>query len=337
MKKPPLSEQDWILIHRMNYESYEIQEIARKISRPQITVDRALERFNLPPYLRKRDWLEFGKYCYEQSREKRRKSRKKIRLKSEKIRTYVKSKLEQKWAPEIISIRISTELPGCSISAEAIYDWIAFECPEYEKYLVRGRYKKKQGKPGSRKKLRPAKCPDKVNITNRPESANDRTSDGALEADLIIGSGSKSCLLTVVNRKTRRIWIRKVRSKDSQVVFWMLAGVLRAIPEQERLTLTLDNGGEFARWLDLESVFGIWVYFCHAYCSFEKGTIENRNGTVRNRFFSKGTNFDDVSIEEIRKAENWINNYPMKILDGLTPLEVETRNREARMELKKAA
>jgi len=57
---------------------------------------------------------------------------------------------------------------------------------------------------------------------------------------------------------------------------------------------------------------------------------------IRNRFFPKGTNFDDVSSREILEAENWINNYPMGVIDGITPLEVEQRCRIKREEVKKA-
>lgn len=337
MKKPPLSEQDWIFIHKMNNEGSGIPKICKKINRPYNTVKRALKRFKTPPYYTQENWYEHGKYCYEQSCLNRSKSRKKRRLKNDLIKSYVKEKLKKKWSPEAISIRLSIEHPEQSISYEAIYDWIAFEAPKYEEYLSRGKYKKKRGKPGSRKrKKRTPKDKNKSLIDNRPASADDRTSDGALEADLIIGKG-RSCLLTIVNRKTRRIWIRKVKSKEALVVYWALCGVLRTIPSDERHTLTLDNGGEFAKWDELESVFGVWIYFCHAYCSFEKGTIENRNGVIRNRFFPKGTNFDEVSRAQIIEAENWINNYPMKVLAGLTPLEVEAINREKKFKLRKAA
>ena len=61
LKKPPLSEEDWILIHRMNHEGKKLQEISKKIIRPEITIKRALKRFELPPYLRRTDWFEFGK------------------------------------------------------------------------------------------------------------------------------------------------------------------------------------------------------------------------------------------------------------------------------------
>ena len=32
------------------------------------------------------------------------------------------------------------------------------------------------------------------------------------------------------------------------------------------------------------------------------------------RFFPKGTNFDEVTPEQVAKAERWMNNYPRRIL-----------------------
>lgn len=55
------------------------------------------------------------------------------------------------------------------------------------------------------------------------------------------------------------------------------------------------------------------VYFCHPYSSWERGTNENTNGVIRRRF-PKGTNFAAVTNAQIAQAENWINNYPRKIL-----------------------
>jgi len=117
MKKPPLSEQECI----------KIQDIAKKIGRPKITVERALLRFSFPPYLRKQDWFQYRVYCYQQSISRRKQSRKKVRLKNEITRDYVKEKLENKWSPTIISLRLPIARPGESISAESIYDWITEE------------------------------------------------------------------------------------------------------------------------------------------------------------------------------------------------------------------
>lgn len=51
-----------------------------------------------------------------------------------------------------------------------------------------------------------------------------------------------------------------------------------------------------------------------------KGTAENINGLIR-RFFKKGTNFDNVSKEDMQYLQDWINNKLMKILNYLTPNE----------------
>lgn len=337
-KSPPLSLEEWILICRMIYEKKKFHAIAKKLNRPEITIRRAAYRYPIPSYLRYRDWYRYGCYCFFEARDSRSNTRKRgYKLDNLFLREYVTSRLEKKWCPANIARRLKIDHPEYSICAETIYEWV-YNHPDgagYIKYLVRGARDKRQGKAGSRKlKGRYPKNSEKKSIEERPISAEDRTCDGAMECDLIVGKG-RSCLLVLINRKTRRIWIRKVKSKESMVIYWILLGILRTIPDEERRTLTTDNGTEFAKWQEVEHLMGIWIYFCHAYCSFEKGTVENRNGVIRNRFFKKGTDFDIISNEEIREAETWINNYPMLIHEGLTPLEVEAKCREVREEKKK--
>ena len=62
-------------------------------------------------------------------------------------------------------------------------------------------------------------------------------------------------------------------------------------------------------------------YFCEPYHSWEKGTIENRNGIIR-RYFPKGTDFSKISQEQIKYVQDKINNMPMKLLGFKTPKEV---------------
>lgn len=84
-------------------------------------------------------------------------------------------------------------------------------------------------------------------------------------------------------------------------------------------SITFDNGTEFAAAEGLERscvnkrLPRTKVYFCHPYSSWERGTNENTNGMIRRRF-PKGTNFAAVTNAQIAQAENWINNYPRKIL-----------------------
>ena len=87
-------------------------------------------------------------------------------------------------------------------------------------------------------------------------------------------------------------------------------------------TITCDNGVEF---LDTENIEKsrytkrkrTTVYYCHPYSSWERGTNENINRMIR-RFFPKGIDFDTVSEKQVQAVENWINNYPRKILGGIS-------------------
>lgn len=56
------------------------------------------------------------------------------------------------------------------------------------------------------------------------------------------------------------------------------------------------------------------MYYCHPYCSFERGTNENINKMIRWKI-PKGTNFDGMTDQEVQAVENWINHYPRGILD----------------------
>ncbi|WP_211227765.1 IS30 family transposase, partial [Flavobacterium suncheonense] len=58
----------------------------------------------------------------------------------------------------------------------------------------------------------------------------------------------------------------------------------------------------------------------HPYSSWERGTNENTNGLIR-RFFPKGTDFNNITIQQIKEAEYSLNNRPRKVLGYKTPAE----------------
>ena len=85
-------------------------------------------------------------------------------------------------------------------------------------------------------------------------------------------------------------------------------------------SLTTDNGSEFSEFLKIIENTKVKIYFCHPYCSGEKGTNERHNGMIR-FFIPKGSLIEEFSFDEINKIANWMNNYPRKILGYKTPLE----------------
>ena len=86
------------------------------------------------------------------------------------------------------------------------------------------------------------------------------------------------------------------------------------------LTLTSDNGKEFAGHEDIAKALGADFYFAKPYHSWERGTNENTNGLIR-WYFSKGTDFATISDEAIKAVEDALNNRPRKRLGWKTPLE----------------
>lgn len=88
-------------------------------------------------------------------------------------------------------------------------------------------------------------------------------------------------------------------------------------------SITVDNGGEFQDCEGMERSRRARkprtkVYYCHPYSAYERGSNENMNRIVR-RFFPKGTSFDQVTASEVAAVEEWMANYPRRILGWKTP------------------
>lgn len=129
--------------------------------------------------------------------------------------------------------------------------------------------------------------------------------------------------ITFEQRETRKEIIIAIPNRKAETVVKALDALERKLGARRFRaifkSITFDNGTEFAAAEGLERscvnkrLPRTKVYFCHPYSSWERGTNENTNGMIRRRF-PKGTNFAAVTNAQIAQAENWINNYPRKIL-----------------------
>lgn len=169
-------------------------------------------------------------------------------------------------------------------------------------------------------------------IENRPEEAAERENFGHWEMDTVKGKKgiTKSCMLVLTERKTRDEIVMKLKDQCA-------ASVVEALDRLERKwgdmfkkvfrSITVDNGVEFADYEGMEkSVLEpenkrTFVFYCHPYSSWERGSNENNNRLVR-RHIPKGTDFDNRTDEEIEYIENWINNYPRGIFEYKTSAEL---------------
>ena len=162
-------------------------------------------------------------------------------------------------------------------------------------------------------------------IESRPEEINNRSIFGHFEIDTVIGTsrGKHECLLTMTERKTRFEMIFKISSKTSEEVNNKLIQIKNYVNKNFYKifkSFSTDNGSEFAGLINLFSTSKTSIYYCHPYCSGEKGTNEKHNSMIR-YFIPKKTLIENYSNEDINKIADWMNNYPRKILDYKTPLE----------------
>lgn len=159
-------------------------------------------------------------------------------------------------------------------------------------------------------------------ITLRPHEIKERKTFGHYELDLINGTKGNfyAHLMVLVERKTRKIFVKKLQDKNP----WTLVKELFNLIKENHLkvlSITIDNGIEFKRIGRITTwVKGCKVYYCNPYASWERGTIEVMNGIIR-RFFPKGTNFTDVSNEELSNAVERINSMNRKVLGNITSNE----------------
>jgi IS30 family transposase len=296
-------------------------QIAVLLRRHRSTVWRELRR-NKSPYA--------GYYTDESAQlhavHRRKRASLRYRLKSERIRAYVRDRLAAGWSPEIIAGRMKLDLPGCTISHEAIYQYIYHldepERSQYVRYLRRSHRRRR--KRGTGRRLRKSCIPNRVAIEERPAEVATRRQTGHWEGDSLVSSRNTTVLYSLVERRTRLVRLVRVRGRDGKRTAAAVVSRLGPLPRWARRTLTMDNGIEHTRHEQITKALGIRCYFCASYSAWQRGTNENRNGLIR-YYFPKGTDFARLTQAEIARVELAINTRPMKCLGFKTPLEVAAR------------
>lgn len=156
-------------------------------------------------------------------------------------------------------------------------------------------------------------------IHDRPLEAELRERFGDLEGDTVYGSVGKGYLITGLDRCSRLLVAAIARDKKKETTNAAFIKAFSSLPFSP-LTLTLDNGTEFLAYKDLEKQLGIKVYFADTHSPWQRGSNENINGLIR-FFFPRGTNFNEVSDEQLQAVVDLINNRPRKCLGFLSPIE----------------
>ncbi len=225
----------------------------------------------------------------------------------------------EKWSPDTIIDRIKEQglQFETSICTKTVYNYI--DKGIFAEISNNDLWVKKDGRKRNYKKVRTVALNNKngKSITERPKEADNRTEQGHWEIDLVVGKqGTKPVILTLVERKSRKSLYVLLKNKTQKEVISAIKRARRRVGgnfDDLFKSITADNGSEF---LDSEGIKRAAkcgeVYYAHPYSSWERGSNENGNRILR-RFVPKGTDIGKLTVKELQRIEDWVNNYPRKI------------------------
>jgi IS30 family transposase len=240
---------------------------------------------------------------------------------------YIRKKLrETDWSPETIKGRLHLEHPEYSIDTETIYRYIYGKMGKrYHlwQHLLKAHRRRYHWKGRTMRKDR---VEPQFSFENRPQEVNDRMIVGHWETDNVEGLRTQSKALSVsVERVTRLTRVSLLPNQTGANKTKALRGELLSYAKLGLVkTITCDRGKENSKHKLTSKQLGTTVYFCNAYHSWEKGTVENMNGRIR-RYIPKKTSLENLTQRQVSALENILNNTPRKCLNFLTPNERMTQ------------
>lgn len=335
-KNKYLTEQERYQIEALKKSGLSTLKIADQIGKTDRTIRREVARGTI--ILLNSDLTKRKEYCADVAHRKylENASNKGPGLKignDHKLADYIENKIiNEKFSPDAVIGRIKVEglKFKSSICTKTLYNYIdkgVFLELSNKHLLV-----KKNGPKRKYRKIRKVALNNVKgrSIEDRPESIDARETVGHWEMDCVVsGHGAKGVLLVLTERCSRNTLISKMSAKTQEEVGKALGRLERKYRnsfKKKFMSITMDNGCEFVNQdLIEQSVITkkkrTTAYYAHPYSSWERGSNENTNKIIR-RFIPKGSSISNYTAKEIKRIEQWINNYPRRILGYKTAQEV---------------
>ena len=289
-----------------------VNSIAKALNRPQGTVSKEINRNR-------------GKRGYRHKQAHRLAQQRHLaKVKAHKLNKDVCAKIdkwiqEEQWSPEQIAGRLKIQY-GISIHHETIYRYI------YDDKAIGGTlhtYLRHYGKSYRKRNPKLGKhigIPERVDIDERPDIANNRERLGDWEADTMIGKHHKGALVTLDERVSKLRLSFPLAHRKSKAVKEAIVMLLSPFQNWVQ-TITFDNGREFVEHMKAATALKCKTYFAKPYHSWERGQNENANGLLR-QYFPKSMELHNVVVSKVVEAIDKLNSRPRKCLGWKTPYEV---------------
>jgi IS30 family transposase len=323
MKKSHLTLEQRYEIQHQNEAGKNQSEIARLIDKDKSVVCREL----------KRNKNSFGRYkaiyanqTAEIRKERLKRPRKLTLAMEEEIR---KSLIQEQWSPEQIKGRSQKE-GRPMVSHERIYQLIRLDKQEGGQLYKHTRHRLKHRKrPVGGKQII---IKDKVSIDDRPAVVNDKVRLGDWEIDTIVGEGNKGAIVTIVERQTGFLFMRKLpKGKMAKGLADTVIEML--LPYKDVIhSITSDNGTEFAEHKQIATKLNASFFFAHPYSSWERGLNEYTNKLIR-QYIPKKQTFEKYNDQDIKDIQQKINQRPRKKLQYDNPKHIFYTNLDKKVAL----
>lgn len=304
--------------------------IARSLGKDPSTICREIKRNSI-----QRKGCAHSEYIPQEAQRKSLRKRRKASQRPNKLISETKQaiidKLQLQWSPEQIAGWLKRHQYPVTVSHETIYKMIWRDKRKGGNlYKHLRRYRKKYHKRGSPKAGRSC-IPNRVDIEERPEIVELKERLGDWEIDTIVGKGHQGAVVTMVDRASRLTKLYHVPRKTASNVAEGLISKLSPLKDFT-LTVTADNGGEFAKHESVSAILETSFYFSKPYHSWERALNEHTNGLLR-QYLPKDMALKDLAQDRIDEIENLLNNRPRKVLNYETPLEVFERLSQGSMKI----
>jgi len=287
-------------------------EIAKEIGVHKSTISRELKRNAL-----KRGGYnpDFANELSTERKERFATNRKFTKEVERRARAYIE---KDQWSPEqIVGYCRKNDIE--MVSVERLYQFIREDkinggnLYEHLRHKLKHRKRPVSGKQNTIK--------DRVSIDLRSDIINNKERFGDWEIDLIIGKDRKGAILTIVERTTAFLLMKKLPfGKNAKELAKTVIDMMLPY-KQFVLSITSDNGKEFAEHKKISEKLLTEFFFAHPYSSWERGLSEYTNKLIR-QYIPKKAIFNQYDDKYITEIQHKINRRPRKNLNYDKPYEL---------------
>jgi IS30 family transposase len=310
-----LSEQERVMIADLLAAGNTVRGIAGELRRSPSTISREIRR----------NAGTDGRYRPHQAqraaRERSRRPRQRLLVLDAVLGDTVRELLGQRWSPEQVGHELAVRFAGqrrrC-LCTESIYQAIYDPGVGVTRPARRRRRRRRLRGEHRRGRLVAMRM-----IAERPVEVQDRVQAGHWEGDLIMGTGNRSAIGTLVERSTRYLILLHLHDgvSSAETVAEALGSALGSLPTALRRTLTWDQGKELAQHQQVTATTGTSVFFCDPHSPWQRGSNENMNGLLRD-YFPKGIDLTAFTASALEQVAVEVNRRPRKTLGWSRPADL---------------